>query len=77
MRIHVAPYRKILLANYLCIGFVPGGNFLQNAPQNYISDRQANRLSNHLGAGSKMLWVVSGEGGREGPVHGRGREIPE
>ena len=24
---HPGEYRKIFLANYLCIGFVPGGNF--------------------------------------------------
>ena len=29
---HPAEYRKILLANYLCIGFVPGGTCLEAAP---------------------------------------------
>ena len=25
---HPGEYRKIFLANYLCIGFVPGGNYV-------------------------------------------------
>ena len=26
---HLGEYRKIFLANYLCIGFVPGGNYYE------------------------------------------------
>ena len=30
---HPREYRKIFLANYLCIGFVPGGNFVSEGKQ--------------------------------------------
>ena len=44
VRIHAAPvfalreYRKIFLANYLCIGFVPGGNRCKNPSEKSVQN---------------------------------------
>ena len=37
MYLHPGEYRKILLANYLCIGFVPGDSVCSIATLNGVS----------------------------------------